>query len=86
MPKTIETRKRRKWRGRTTLYALGALLLVSALLYWEQVALLYLASTFLMCVLLLLVAFADLEGNDRQLTETEAIERDDAAPQRRRSA
>ena len=86
MPKTVETRKRRRWRGRTKVYALGALVLVSALIYWEQVALLYLASTLLMSVLLVLVAFADLEGNDRQLTETETVEADELAPQRRRRA
>lgn len=86
MPKTVETRKRRRWRGRTKLYALGALVLVSALIYWEQVALLYLASTLFLCVVLLVVAFANLERNDRQLMDTEAVEPEELAPQRRRSA
>ena len=69
MSKTMETRKRHKWRGRTKLSALGALALVSALIYWEQVALLYVASTVLMCLVLLAAAFADLEGKDRKLAQ-----------------
>ena len=85
MPKTVETRRRHKWRGRTKLYALGALLLVSTLIYWEQVAVLYLASTAFICVMLLVVAFADLERKDRQLIDTEAVE-PDVIPQRRKSA
>jgi hypothetical protein len=67
MPKTVETKRRRKWRGRTKLYALGALAAVSALIYWEQAALLYIASTLFICVVLILVAFGNLEGRDRQL-------------------
>lgn len=31
MPKTVETRKRRKWRGRTELFALGAIVFGSQL-------------------------------------------------------
>lgn len=69
MSKTVEMRKRRKWRGRTKLSALGALALVSALIYWEQVALLYVVSTVLMCLVLLAAAFADLEGKDRKLVQ-----------------
>ena len=69
MSKTVETRKRRKWRGRTKLFALGALALVSALIYWEQVALLYVVSTVLMCLVLLAAAFADLEGKVRKLAQ-----------------
>ena len=69
MSKTVETRKRRKWRGRTKLFALGALALVSALIYWEQVALLYVVSTVLMCLVLLAAAFADLEGKGRNLAQ-----------------
>ena len=86
MPKTVETRKRRKWRGRTKLYALGALALVSALIYWEQAALLYVASTGFICAVLIAVAFSDLEHKDRQLSEAEAAEASDVSQQRRRSA
>lgn len=86
MSKTVETRQRRKWRNRTKLYALSALALVSLLIYWEQVALLYVASTIFICVVLLLAAFADLEHKDAPLSNTEAVEADELAPQRRRSA
>jgi peptidoglycan/LPS O-acetylase OafA/YrhL len=74
MAKTVETRRRRKWRGRTKLYALSALALVSAFLYWEQAALLYVASTAFICIVLIVVAFADLEGKDRQFSHTEGAE------------
>lgn len=69
MSKTVETRKRHKWRGRTKLFALGALVFVSALIYWEQAALLYVASTVFICAVLLAAAFADLDGNDRKLAQ-----------------
>lgn len=69
MKKTVEIRKRRKWRGRTKLYALAALIVASVLIYWEQAALLYVVSTLLICLALFAVAFADLEGNDRKLEE-----------------
>jgi len=79
MPKTVETRKRRKWRGRTKLYALSALVLVSALIYWEQAALLYVASTIFICVVLIVVAFGNLHHQDRQLSDTkEAAESSDS--------
>ena len=71
MKKTVEKPKRRKWRGRTKLYALAALIIVSALIYWEQAALLYIVSTLMICALLLAVAFANLEGRDRQLSQAE---------------
>lgn len=69
MAKPVETKARRRWRGRTKLYALGALAFVSALIYWEQAALLYVASTIFICVILLAAAFADLEGKDQRLSE-----------------
>lgn len=61
--------KRGKWRGRTYLLILGALVVVSLLIYWEQTALLYVVSTLLICGILLIVAFADLEGKDRRLDQ-----------------
>lgn len=72
MKKTVENRKRRKWRGRTKLYALGALTIVSALIYWEQAALLYVVSTLMICLVLFAVAFAKLEGKDRELSQADA--------------
>ena len=74
MSKGVENRKRRKWSGRTKLYVLSALIVVGALLYWEQAALLYVVSTVFICAVLLAVAFANLEGKDRQLAEVEVSE------------
>ena len=71
MRKTIEKPKRRKWRGRTKLYALAALIIVSALIYWEQAALLYIVSTLMISALLLAVAFANLKTKDRQPSQAE---------------
>ena len=71
MKKTIEKPKRRKWRGRTKLYALAALIIVSALIYWEQAALLYIVSTLMISALLLAVAFANLEAKDGQPSQAE---------------
>ena len=69
--KNVENRKRRKWRGRTKIYALSAFIIVVALIYWEQAALLYVASTLMICAVLLAVAFANLEGKDSQLSQPE---------------
>jgi hypothetical protein len=41
---------------------------VSAMLYWEQTALIYALSTLAIAALLLVVAFSDLEGRDRVLS------------------
>lgn len=61
--------QRRKWRGRTYVLILSAIVIVSLLIYWEQTALLYFISTLLICAVLMIVAFADLEGKDRQLAQ-----------------
>ncbi len=62
----VEMRKRRSRRP-TYIWTLSGLASVSALIYWEQPALLFVLSTFAICVLLILVAFADLEGRDKEL-------------------
>lgn len=62
-----ETTKRRSWRRSTYIWVLSALTAFSALIYWEQTALLFVLSTLAMCILLLVVAFADLEGRDKEL-------------------
>lgn len=41
---------------------------VSAMLYWEQTEIIYLLSTLVIAGLLLVVAFSDLEGRDRELS------------------
>ena len=62
-------KRRRKWRRKTKVWLLGTLIIVAALIYWEQSAALYVVSTLAMTLLLVLVAVADLEGKDRGKTE-----------------
>lgn len=58
--------KRRSWRRKTYVWMFNGVVGVSALIYWEQTALLFVISTLALCILLSLVAFADLEGRDRE--------------------
>lgn len=78
----VEIRKRRVWQRRTYIWVLGGLAAVSALIYWEQTALLFVLSTLAMSVLLLVVAFADLEGRDKALhqPDTESNRTNDTNP------
>lgn len=69
MNQSVVRNRRRGWRPRTYLVSLTAIILVVALLYWEQAAVLYLISTVLITALLLTVAFADLESRDKQMHE-----------------
>jgi len=71
MNNRVVRKKRRGWRRRTYVWTIVSVTGVSALLYWEQVALLYLVSTVWTCVLLLRVAFSDLESRDQELSEPE---------------
>ena len=57
---------RRSWRRSTYIWVLSVLTAVSALIYWKQTALLFVLSTIAMCILLLAVAFADLEVRDKE--------------------
>ena len=68
MTQRVVTR-RRGWRRRTIISLLIALIMVSGLIYWEQTGLLYLFSTLFICTLLSLVAFADLEGREKELSQ-----------------
>ena len=54
-------------RGHRTFGWLFAAAAVCALLYWEQVALLYVLSTLAMCGLLFVVAFSNLEAKDAEM-------------------
>jgi len=63
----VEPGKRRVWRRRTYIWTLSGLGIVSALIYWDQTALLFVLSTVAMCVLLIMVAISDLEGRDKEL-------------------
>lgn len=67
MKNAVVRRNRRGWRRRTYVWAIASIALVSGLLYWEQAAVLYLISSVVICALLLIVAFADLESSDKQL-------------------
>lgn len=55
-------------RRRAVIWTGGAVVFVSAMLYWEQTALIYVFSTLAIAGLLLVVAFSDLEGRDRELS------------------
>ena len=78
MAQKIVTR-RRALRLKTKVSILIALITVSALIYWEQTALLYVFSTLAVCALLTLVAFADLESKDRELNQHLPPEPEDAS-------
>ena len=54
-------------RFRKFAWILGTSATVIALLYWEQAAALFVLSTLAMCVLLLVVAFSNLEARDKEL-------------------
>jgi hypothetical protein len=57
----IQRRRRRKF------FWLFAAAAVSALLFAEQIAVLYVLATFAMCGLLILVAFSNLEARDAEM-------------------
>ena len=57
----IQRQRRRKF------FWLFAAAAVSALLFDEQVAVLYVLATLAMCALLILVAFSNLEGRDAEI-------------------
>ncbi len=60
------------------LYVAGATIIVAALLYFEYVALLYVIGTLAVTALLVVVAFADLEGA-KQITGNPSAPADDAS-------
>ncbi len=49
-------------RSRALLWFLGAAVVIGTLLFFEQIQILYLVSTLALIVLLLIVAFSDLES------------------------
>jgi len=54
-------------RRMTLVWIAVAALIIIGLIYWEQVALLYVLATLSLTALLLIVAFADLGGSRRPL-------------------
>jgi len=75
MGQVVEKTKRQRLRRRTYVWMLSGLALVSALLYWEQIAVLYLVSTIVLTALLLAVAFSDLGRDDRESTDSDTVAR-----------
>ncbi|HMJ08901.1 MAG TPA: hypothetical protein VK468_07840 [Pyrinomonadaceae bacterium] len=53
------------------LWALAVAIVISAIIYYEQIALLYVLATLTLVALLLIVAFADLENVGRDDLEVE---------------
>ncbi|MGH9972035.1 MAG: hypothetical protein ACREBG_30175 [Pyrinomonadaceae bacterium] len=69
MGQIVEAKGGSRRRRNKYIWMLSAVAAVSALLYWEQTALLYVISTLVLTGLLLVVAFSDLEGRDRELNK-----------------
>ena len=65
MSQRIQAKKTGKRRWLTYLWIVGILLVVSLLIYFERTALLYVLATLGVTALLLVVAFADLGGDER---------------------
>lgn len=65
MSQRIQAKKTGKRRWLTYVWIVGILLVVSLLIYFERTALLYVLATLGVTALLLIVAFADLGGDDR---------------------
>ena len=70
-------RRNSKRRYRKFAWIFGTSAIVISLLYWEQVAVLYVLSTLAMCALLLVVAFSNLEARDKELHQV-ALKKMDA--------
>ncbi len=77
MRRNRKSRISSKQRYRKFAWILGPTAIVVALLYWEQAAILYVLSTLVMCALLLVVAFSNLEARDKEHHRT-ALENMDA--------
>ena len=65
MSQKIQAKKTGKRRWLTYAWIVGILLVVSLLIYFERTALLYVLATLGVTALLLIVAFADLGGDER---------------------
>ena len=62
MKKTLQTKRR--LRRTTWLWLLGGLAIISGLLYFDQIALLYVVSTAALTVLMIIVAFSNLRDDE----------------------
>ena len=54
---------RRRWRKTTWLWIFGGFGIIGGLLYWDQIALLYVVSTAALTILMIIVAFSNLQGD-----------------------
>ena len=74
MSRTEKTKTKRRLRKRTWIWILAALLAVAGLLYWDQVAWLYILSTLALTILMLVVAFSNVDDEGGEVRDTDADE------------
>ena len=68
MSQAVEKKQKRRWRRTTWVSLLSGLTIAGSLLYWDQVAWLYILSTLGVTVLMLIVAFSDLQDGEEVST------------------
>lgn len=75
MSRNEKTKTKPRWRTRTWVWMLSALLVIGGLLYWDQVAWLYVLGTAALTILLIMVALSNLQDEgDGETRGTEADE------------
>jgi hypothetical protein len=74
MSRTAKTKPKRRLRKRTWVWMLSALLAVGGLLYWDQVAWLYVLGTLALTIFMLVVAFSNLDDEGGEVRDTDAVE------------
>jgi hypothetical protein len=75
MSRTEKTKIKRSLRKRTWIWMLSVLLVIGGLLYWEQVAWLYVLGTAALTILLIMVALSNLQDEgDSESSGTEPDE------------
>lgn len=85
------TKRKRRWRLRTWLFVLSGFGGIVALLYWDQIPLLYVLSTAVLTILLIIVAFSNLKDEaepaqnaDEAEPTTAAYQKSEDLPRKRR--
>lgn len=74
---------RRKRRSITFMWMAALAILITALIYWEKTAILYILATLGLCALLAIVALADLGGPEKDGLEASSIDAPSALNERR---
>lgn len=64
MKQPSQKTKRRRWKTTTWLWILGGFAIISGLIYWDQLALLYVVSTGALTVFMIIVAFSNLKDDE----------------------